>query len=107
MTKVMPNPPETHEEFSRRFPEIRKAWNQMGDAGHAGPLDEKSARLIKLAVSIGAMREGAVHSAVRKALATGATPEEIDQVIALSASTIGMPATVAIFTWIEDVRKEE
>jgi 4-carboxymuconolactone decarboxylase len=54
-------------------------------------------------VSIGAMREGAVHSNVRKALAAGIAPDEIMQVVALAASNIGMPATVAVFTWVRDM----
>ena len=98
----LPKPPDAYVEFTRRFPTIGKAWELLGDAGLAGPLDEKTARLVKLAVSIGALREGAVHSAVRKALASGATRAEIDQVIALAAGTIGLPATVAVFTWVRD-----
>ena len=75
----------------------------MGRAGRQGPLDEKSSRIIKLAVAIGALREGAVHANVRKALAQGVTPEEIEQVLALAAGTIGLPATVAAFSWIKDL----
>ena len=95
-------PPKTYSDFIKRFPKVGAAWELAGDAGREGPLDEKTARLVKLAVSIGMMREGAVHSAVRKALAAGATRDEIDQVIALGASSLGFPATVAIFSWIEE-----
>ena len=86
----------------QRFRKVGEAWELVGEAGREGPLDEKTARLIKLAVSIGMMREGAVHSAVRKAIAAGVTREELDQVVALGASSIGFPATVAIFSWIEE-----
>jgi 4-carboxymuconolactone decarboxylase len=58
--------------------------------------------LVKLAIAIGALREGAVHASVRKALAMGITREEIEQVIALAAGTLGLPATVAVFSWVED-----
>jgi alkylhydroperoxidase/carboxymuconolactone decarboxylase family protein YurZ len=44
-----------------------------------------------------------VHSSVRKALAAGIAVEEIEQVVALAASTLGMPSTVAVFTWVHDV----
>jgi alkylhydroperoxidase/carboxymuconolactone decarboxylase family protein YurZ len=98
----LPKPPDAYLDFTRQFPKVGKAWEMLGDAGREGPLDEKMARLIKLAVSIGGLREGAVHSAVRKALASGATRAEIDQVIALAAGTIGLPATVAVFTWARD-----
>jgi hypothetical protein len=52
------------------------------------------------------MREGAVHSSVRKALAGGVEPEAVEQVVALAAGTMGMPATVAIFTWVGDVVRD-
>jgi 4-carboxymuconolactone decarboxylase len=32
----------------------------------------------------------------------GITREEIEQVIALAAGTVGSPATVAVFSWIKD-----
>jgi alkylhydroperoxidase/carboxymuconolactone decarboxylase family protein YurZ len=33
----------------------------------------------------------------------GISVEEIEQVVALAAGTLGMPATVAAFTWVRDV----
>jgi 4-carboxymuconolactone decarboxylase len=97
-----PKAPRTYDEFVTRFPALGRAWELLGEAGREGPLDEKTGRLVKLAVAIGAMREGAVHSAVRKALASGVTQEEIEQVIALAASTVGLPSAVAVFSWIRD-----
>src|SRR4051812_40227728 len=94
----LPRPPETFQEFTDRFPKLAEAWRLAG----AGPLDEKTGRLVQLALSIRALREGGVHSAVRKAVAAGATAAEIDQVLALAASTIGFPAAVAAYTWIRD-----
>jgi alkylhydroperoxidase/carboxymuconolactone decarboxylase family protein YurZ len=97
-----PPPPKAFHSFSERFPRIAEAWAILGEAGTEGPLDPRTARLIKLAASIGARSEGATHSAVRKARAAGATPEEIYQVVALAASTVGLPNAVAAFTWVED-----
>ena len=102
----IPPPPDTFVEFCRRFPKVAEAWALAGEAGRDGPLDEKTRRLVKLAVSLGAMREGAVHSAVRKAVAAGATREEIEQIVALTASTLGFPATVAVYSWVCDVLTE-
>ena len=65
----LPAPPDTFDEFCRRFPKLGEAWALAGEAGRDGPLDDKTRLLLKLALSIGAMREGAVHSAVRKAVA--------------------------------------
>jgi len=100
-----PSPPKTFTEFSRRYPKIASAWSLLGEAGTEGPLDEKTARLVKLGVSLASRSEGATHSATRKALASGASAEEIFQVVALAASTIGLPAAVAAFTWIQDELK--
>ncbi len=97
-----PKPPKTYEEFIRRYPKLGMAWEMLSDAGREGPLDAKTARLIKLAISIGAMREGAVHSNARRAVAAGIRPAEIEQVVALAAGTLGLPATVAIHTWLRD-----
>jgi alkylhydroperoxidase/carboxymuconolactone decarboxylase family protein YurZ len=99
-------PPRTFDEFSETFPKLREAWDLLGDAGKEGPLDEKSQRLVKLGVAIGAMREGAVHSSVRKGRAAGVSIEEMNQIVALASSIIGMPSTVAVWTWIRDEAKK-
>jgi alkylhydroperoxidase/carboxymuconolactone decarboxylase family protein YurZ len=102
MKAEMPKPPRAFDEFSETFPSLRKAWDILGDAAKEGPLDDRTARLVKLGVAIGAMREGAVHSSARKALALGITTEELNQVVALASSIIGMPSAVAVWTWLRD-----
>jgi alkylhydroperoxidase/carboxymuconolactone decarboxylase family protein YurZ len=97
-----PNPPKAYDAFRKRYPGLGRAWDAIHEAGREGPLDEKTARLVKLGIAIGAMREGAIHSSVRKATALGISPAEIDQVIALAAGTLGLPSTVAVYTWITD-----
>lgn len=96
-------PPKTYEDFITRFPELGKAWSTIAEAGREGPLDTRTQRLIKLGIAIGAMREGAVHASVRKAKALGISREELDQVVALAAGTLGMPSVVAAFSWINDL----
>jgi alkylhydroperoxidase/carboxymuconolactone decarboxylase family protein YurZ len=98
----LPEPPKIYKQFTAEFPELAEAWSKIADAGKSGPLDDKTARLVKLGVAIGAMREGSVHASVRKAIALGITPEEMKQVLALAAGTLGMPSVVAAFTWVED-----
>jgi 4-carboxymuconolactone decarboxylase len=95
-------PPAAFVAFSKRFPKIATAWDLLGEGGAEGPLDGKTARLVKLGVSIASRSEGATHSAARKARAAGATSAEIYQVVALAASTIGLPGAVAAYTWIRD-----
>jgi len=102
MKKRMSRPPAAHQQFVRRFPRLGKAWDLVNEEGGAGPLDAKSQRLLKLAIAIGAMREGAVHSGVRKARDAGASLAEMEQVVALAASTIGFPASVAVWTWVRE-----
>jgi 4-carboxymuconolactone decarboxylase len=101
----MNRPPKTYDEFSDTFPKLRQAWDLLGDAAKDGPLDEKTQRLIKLGIAIGAMREGAVHSSARKARALGIGDDELHQVVALAASIIGLPSTVAVWTWVRDVKR--
>ncbi len=100
MAKREPKPPKAYEAFVKRYPKLGQAWEAIHEAGNEGPLEEKAVRLVKLGIAIGAMREGAVHSSVRKALAMGITTEEIDQVITLAAGTLGLPSTVAVYTWV-------
>lgn len=95
-------PPRAYERFVKRYPKLGAAWESIRAEEACGPLAPKTARLIKLGVAAGALREGAVHSAVRKAIEAGATRAEIEQVVALAAGTIGLPSAVAVSTWIEE-----
>jgi alkylhydroperoxidase/carboxymuconolactone decarboxylase family protein YurZ len=91
-------------QFTDDYPEIARAYDQLGAACHlAGPLPRKERALIKLGISMGAWLEGAVHSHVRKALEAGATPQEIRHAALLALPTIGFPSTMAVLTWIDDV----
>lgn len=100
MTKI----PQRYMKFKEEYPEIAEAYDKMGDAVHtAGPLDDKSRALIKLALSTGAGMEGAVHSHTRKALEKGLTKEEIRQTVLLALPTIGLPKMMAALSWVEDI----
>ena len=95
-------PPAVHQQFVRRFPGIGRAWDLVNEQGGEGPLDARAQRLAKLAIAVGAMREGAVHSAVRKARDVSVSLAEMEQVVALAASTIGLPSSVAVWSWIRE-----
>jgi len=95
-------PPRIHQQFVHRFPDIGRAWELVSREAGSGPLDPRSERLVKLAIAVGAVRESAVHSAARKARDAGVTLAEMEQVVALAASTIGFPASVAAWSWIRD-----
>ena len=86
------------------YPEVWKAYQALGEAcGTAGPLDPKTARLVKLALAIGAKSEGAVHSHVRRALREGITRAELQQVALLAVTSIGWSSSMAALSWIQDV----
>jgi 4-carboxymuconolactone decarboxylase len=102
MRKTKSRPPAVHQHFVRRFPSLGTAWDLVNQEGGRGPLDDKTQRLLKLAIGIGALRQGAVHSGVRKARDAGASLAEMEQVVALAASTIGFPASVAVWSWVRE-----
>lgn len=95
--------PKSVNQFSKQYPKIWEAFNELGERCHeAGPLDEKTRRLVKLALSIGAGLEGATHSAVRGARRAGMTADEINHVALLAITTLGFPAAARAMTWIAD-----
>lgn len=100
--------PKRYKKFMNDFPKVGTSYEKLGDAVHAaGPLDEKTRALIKLAISTGARLEGAVHSHARKALKTGCTKEEMRHVALLSLPTIGLPSMMAALSWIDDIVGED
>jgi alkylhydroperoxidase/carboxymuconolactone decarboxylase family protein YurZ len=105
--KKTSRPPAAHQDFVRRFPRLGRAWDLVNEEGGAGPLDARTQRLVKLAIAVGALREGAVHSGVRKARDAGASLAEMEQVVALAASTIGFPAAVAAWSWVREEAGEK
>jgi len=100
---VMSQIPKRYLKFMEDYPAIGKAYEDLGAAVHAaGPLNDKTRALVKLAISTGARLEGAVHSHTRKALKAGATKEEMFHVALLSLPTIGLPSMMAALSWIDE-----
>lgn len=96
--------PKRYTKFKEDYSEAAQAYETMGEAVHkAGPLDDKTRALIKLAISTGSRMEGAVHSHTRKALDAGLTPEEIRHAVLLALPTIGLPSTMAALSWVDDI----
>ncbi|HQU82073.1 MAG TPA: hypothetical protein PKY59_03060 [Pyrinomonadaceae bacterium] len=63
------NLPKPFESFKNEYPETWSAFERLGDACHeAAPFDEKTRRLVKIAIAVGAGLEGGTHSAFRQAL---------------------------------------
>lgn len=83
---------------------VVQAYEALGKAcAEAGPLDGKTRELVKLGMAVGGRLEGAVHAHARRALAAGATADEIRHVVILAVPTVGFPTTVAALTWVDDV----
>ena len=96
--------PEIYVSFRDRFPQVAQAQDRLAaEVDSAGPLDERTSRLVKLGIAVGTLSEGAVRSNVRKDLAAGATPEEVEHVVLLSLTTRGFPAAVAAWGWVHEV----
>ena len=96
--------PQWFRDFRKQYPKVSAASDALGEAvTTAGPLDEKSRELVKLGIALGARLEGGAHSHVRRALAAGATPDEIRHAGLLAISTLGFPGAMAGLSWIEDV----
>lgn len=103
------NKPSSVQEFEKQYPEVWKAFANLGQACHesGGPLDEKTRRLVKLGIAIASQHEGAVHSAARHALESRVSQQELIHVAILAITTIGWPSAYAAMTWIRDVLPTE
>src|SRR5690348_5736491 len=96
--------PARYQHFEKSYPAVMRAVEALGEvAQSAGPLDSKTRALVKLAIAVGAAREGAVHSHTRRALEAGCMPEELRHVGVLAITTIGFPTTMAAMSWVEDI----
>ena len=100
--------PQVYESFAKKYPQVLKDYQQLGKSCRAsGPLEEKYQDLIKLGIAIGANSRGAVMSAVRKAIAAGATAEEISQSVLLALTTTGFPNMIAAMGWVNEVLEKQ
>jgi alkylhydroperoxidase/carboxymuconolactone decarboxylase family protein YurZ len=95
------------QDVAAKYPDVWDAFNRLGDSvAKAGPLDDKTQRLVKLAITIGGGLQGGVHSHVRRGLVEGISPDEMRHVAILAITTIGWPSAMARLSWIEDILSE-
>ncbi|WP_433386069.1 carboxymuconolactone decarboxylase family protein [Micromonospora sp. KLBMP9576] len=96
--------PGIYQQFLDRFPDVADAQGNLARTiRESNPFDDKTDRLIKLAMAVGAEAEGAVRSNVRKALQHDATLDEIRAVALAAITTCGFPTAIAALRWIEEV----
>ncbi len=95
--------------FSRlheRYPAYVEAVEKLGETVKGlGPLDERTCHLIQLGAAAANRSEGAVHSHARRALAAGASVEDVHHALLCLTSTIGFPAVSAALSWVDDLDK--
>lgn len=100
--------PGFYEDFLQRFPDVGRTYNDLSDACKAaGPLDERTAELIKIGISVGAGLRGATRSHTRRARAAGASLEEVRHAVLMATTTIGFPGMMTGLAWVEEVLGEE
>jgi alkylhydroperoxidase/carboxymuconolactone decarboxylase family protein YurZ len=101
----MPLPPASTESFKNQHAAIWEAFEKLSQECHqGGPLDEKTRRLVKVALAIGAGLEGSTHSAVRHAIESGVTQAELQHVAMLAITTLGFPSAMRALRWITDLK---
>jgi 4-carboxymuconolactone decarboxylase len=90
-----------------QFPQVAGAYDTLSEACRsAGPLDERSVALSKLAVSIGAHSGRTVHAHAKKALRAGVEPAALVQVALAALPTIGLPMAMDALDWIAESVEE-
>ena len=93
--------PESFLDFGRDHPDVKRSYDELvASVQKAGPLDERCQRLVKLAIAVGGRLEGAVRSHALQAKEAGVVEAEIDHVVLLALTTIGLPSTVAARSWV-------
>jgi alkylhydroperoxidase/carboxymuconolactone decarboxylase family protein YurZ len=90
----------------KSYPDVWKSFQELGEkCHHAGPLNERVRRLLKVGIAAAAQSEGALHSAIRHAKSAGISAAEIRHAILLTTTTIGFPRAMAALSWAEDILK--
>jgi hypothetical protein len=70
---------------------------RLGRCTRQTPLDDRTRQLVELAVAIATVDGRALRGQLQRARDLGITDDELEQVIALAAPTIGKPATLAAY----------
>ena len=95
--------PRSWQRFAERYPTVAAAYDTLSDVcRHAGPLDDQTIALAKLAISVGGAIDRTVHMHAKKALRAGVSPEALRQVAVIAMPTIGLPRAMDTLGWIEE-----
>ena len=96
--RLVPVVPRSWKRLTEEYPDVAAAYGALSDACRgAGPLDDATVALAKLAVSVGCGASRTVH-----ALRAGVDPDALRQVALIALPTVGLPAALDALKWIED-----
>jgi len=96
--------PSAYRRFATEHPRLIQAYEALGDASLGeGPLDRKTAELVKIGIAVGARLEGAAHAHVRRALEAGNSADHVRHAIRLAVTTVGFPTMMTALGWANDV----
>jgi alkylhydroperoxidase/carboxymuconolactone decarboxylase family protein YurZ len=97
-----PSSPST---LGKHFPAMLEAHRALqAAAAQGGPLDERTRELILLGAFTAARQEGGFKSHARRALAAGATADELRQAVAITMGNVTSIEVVAdALLWVEEV----
>jgi AhpD family alkylhydroperoxidase len=88
--------PKTLEDFKKQFAKTWTAYEQLRNASDKeGPLDARTAELIKIGISAALQHEGGIVAHISQARKAGASNAEIYQAILLATGLAGFPAVLA------------
>jgi alkylhydroperoxidase/carboxymuconolactone decarboxylase family protein YurZ len=94
--------PSAYRRFASEHPRIIAAYEALGDATLGdGPLDRKTAELVKLGIAVRARLEGAARD-VRRARRRARRPTR-SGTIRLATTTIGFPSMMSALSWANDL----
>ncbi len=99
----MSKTPKSFRKFLADYPAVGNAYQELSAATFdVGPLDPKTAQLMKFGIAVGMMQEGAVHAHTRKALEQGWTADELRHAVIMATTTLGFAKMMAAKSWVED-----
>ncbi len=100
MSQELPN---SFKKFTARFPQLAEAHQSMGQAAAIGPLSARELSLVKIALCVGAGKESALRSHIRRAMAgdDGMSMADIEHAIVQAMTTLGFPQTVQAWSWAQ------
>ncbi len=97
--------PPSPQTVGKYFPGVVEGHRALqAAAAQGGPLDERMRELVLLGAFTVERQEGGFKSHCRRALAAGATPEEVRQAVVITLSNVAWIEVVAdALLWVDEV----